>query len=359
MSTLILHPEKPLQPEELDQFLEAGYRPSGQSIYTTDYLRTEEDDGVYGCIQLRLPLKHFSFKKRHRRLINRNAKYFRTETSPAALPDEAMYEVNRRYMEQHPTKSREDVEFHLVNEQTGERILNTHCLKVYLKDRLVAFSFFDVGHHTVYTKAGIYDPAFADYSLGTYTLLLELQWAAAQGYHYYHPGYFAPEYPVFNYKLNFGPAEYRDCLTGEWQPLKNADPSLPTDPYRHNEAALIKAQALLTQQGYQSSLLEYPSFTARFHYPNSGGRLLDVPFLLQLDHFRIADQPVIVVYENTTAEYYCLKPQYSGLRDMKVRPVGPEGYPRYPKPIMVGYLIAAGLTPEELLLGLLQRNSKD
>lgn len=359
LPTLILHPDKPLQPEELDQFLASGYRPSGQSIYTSDYLRTEEEDGVYGCIQLRLPLKSFRFKKRHRRLLSKNANYFRAEIAPASLPDEAMYEVNRRYMVEHPEKSRADVEFHLVSEHTGERVLNTHCLKVFLKDRLVAFSFFDVGRHTVYTKAGIYDPAFSHFSLGTYTLLLELQWAFAQQYDYYHPGYYAPEYPVFNYKLNFGPAEYRNCLTGQWECLPNNDPSLPPDPYRHNEAALLKAKAILDQRALPSTLLEYPSFTARFHYPNSGGRLLDVPFLLQLDHFLHTGQSIIMVYENMTSEYYCLSPQYSGLRDLKVHPIGPGGYPRYPKPVMVGYIIAAGKTPEELLSGLLQGNRLD
>ncbi|MEM9527361.1 MAG: GNAT family N-acetyltransferase [Bacteroidota bacterium] len=359
MPTLIIHPEKPLAPEELDQFLPSGYRPAGQSIYATDYLRTEEDDGVYGCIQLRLPLRDFHFKKRHRRLMSKHANYFRTEIGPASLPDAAMYEVNRRYMEVHPAKSREDIEFHLVSEFTGERVLNTHCLKVFLKDRLVAFSFFDVGQRTVYTKAGIYDPAFSDYSLGTYTLLLELEWAVAQGYNYYHPGYFAPEYPVFNYKLKFGSVEYRDCLTELWHPLPKNDPSTPTDPYRHNEAALLKAQAVFDQQALPTTLMEYPSFTARFHYPNSGGRLLDVPFLLQVDQYGTTNQAMIVVYENSTAEYYCLHPQYSGLRDLKVHPFGPGGYPRYPKPVVIGYVVAAAKSPEELLLELPRQNSQD
>ncbi len=348
MPTLIIHPTQLLSLEAFDAYLTAGFRPAGQSVYFADYLRPA-NDGIYGCIQIRLPLKNFVFKPKHRRMLRQHGARFRTEIALASrLPDAEMYEVNTRYAAVFPDKTRLDLEFHLCNEANGLRTLHTYCAKVYDGEKLIAFSFFDVGKTVVYTKAGIYDPAYADYSLGTYTILLELDWAVHNGFRYYHPGYYAPAYPVFHYKLRFGPADYRDWQTGEWHPLPNNDPDFPPDPYAHNLAALEELQRELMLWGVSATLLEYPSCTARFHYPGTGGGLLDAPLVLKL---RLGPEGVIV-FDNQTQQYvFCLTAS-SGLRDVKVRIQGPSGLPRSLFPLRALGVLVEGKTTEEFLTNL-------
>ena len=172
MATHIIHPRQFLDPDQLDAFLERGWRPTGQSIYTSDYLRTDDDE-LHGCLQIRMPLADFDFKKRHRKLLRRNKQRFRAQFAKAGFPDQELLAVNRRYMGAHPDKTREDLEYNVINE-AGQQVLNTHILRIFEGEKLVAFSYFDLGQRVMYAKAGIYDPAYAHASLGLYTMLLEV-----------------------------------------------------------------------------------------------------------------------------------------------------------------------------------------
>ena len=65
----------------------------------------------------------------------------------------------------------------------GQLALDTREVKIYDGDKLAAFSFFDKGQRSMYSKQGIYDPAYHQFSLGFFTMLVEIQYAldAASG----------------------------------------------------------------------------------------------------------------------------------------------------------------------------------
>ena len=159
LATNIIHPNHTLEPGDLDAFLERGWRPTGQSIYTSDYLRTDDDE-LHGCVQIRLPLHDFTFKKRHRKLLKRNGKRFRLVHEPVAgMPDQELLNVNRLYMADHPEKTREDLEYNVIND-LGQRVLNTQVLRVYDRHRLAAFKLLRYGaegnvHQDRYLRSGI------------------------------------------------------------------------------------------------------------------------------------------------------------------------------------------------------------
>lgn len=348
MPTLLHLPTDPLRPSELDDYLTSGWRPTGQSVYTSDYLRTNED-ALYGCLQLRIPLADFHFKKRHRKLLRRNNELFRTEIRRANIPDEAMLAVNRRYLVDNPDKSQENLAFHVIGDQF-RRVLDTWESRVYLKNQLIAFSYFDVGDKCVYAKAGIYDPAFGDYSLGTYTMLLELEWAKATGRAFYHPGYYAPQYPAFNYKLNYGPVEYRHPAQGTWQPLTGEPANHAADPYLLCETKLTALQQVLGEAGLQTRLLEYPSFTARYFYANTNLEqedLLDGALLLQPCGPGVPDE-IVIVYDLTENRYVCYETAWAGMQDFKLKPISPaNGRRRFDRPVAIHHRILASDDPND------------
>ncbi|WP_173021390.1 GNAT family N-acetyltransferase [Lewinella sp. W8] len=331
MPTLIHHPATPLQPSELDRYLFAGWRPTGQSIYTSDFLRTEDDE-LRGCIQLRLPLAGHQFRKSHRKLLRRNGARFRWTTAPAGAPDEAMLEVNRRYMVVHPTKTREDIAYHITGE-FDRKVLPTHVLKVFDGDQLVAFSFYDLGENITYSKAGIYDPAYARHSLGIYTMLLEVQQAMDREDQYYYPGYFAPAYPLFDYKIELGKMEYRDILSGRWLLLPDNRGDYPEDPKAANQRALENMAEALRENGIAVRYREYPSFTGRFRYPQDGGGMVDAPMLLVLGRRLPLGRFRIITYENHTGQYRYSIVGGANLYDVKVRQISQDGVPRFTTPV--------------------------
>ena len=349
MFTAIHNLTAPLRPEELDDYLSRGWRPTGQAIYTAHYLRTEADE-LHGCIQIRLPLGGFTFKKRHRKLLRRNARRFRVTYGRAAAPDAATLAVNARYMALHADRSREDLEVHVTGEY-GYRVLDTQQVRVYDGDKLVAFSYFDLGRRTAYAKAGIYDPAYADASLGVYTMLLEIAWLQQRGVAYYHPGYVSPTYPAFDYKLRFGSVEYYRIDSGTWAAF---DPAHPVDPYAVVEAKLDRLRQYLNGLEVVARVLEYPSYTARYHARSAELDMLDAALVLYLGKIA-GGTDLVAVYDPVRAHYALLEVRDSGLRDTRLRQNGSGRYPRLLVPVMVDWVVACATSPAGLARALARR----
>ncbi|WP_020571150.1 GNAT family N-acetyltransferase [Neolewinella persica] len=341
MSTQIRHFITPLPARELDRYLKSGWRPAGQGIYTADFLRADDEE-IYGCIQVRLPLEGFTFKKRHRKILNKNNQLFRVTYDLAEEPDEELLELNRRYMAVHPDKTREDLDLHVTGEYLV-RVLDTRIVRVYDGDKLVAFSYFDLGAETAYTKAGIYDPDYARFSLGIYTMLLEIAWLSEAGIKFYHPGYVSPRYSVFDYKLQFGDMQYRQVHTGRWLPF---DQSKPEDLYTDIESAL---QLVVDQVRHlvKVKLMDYPSFTARYHYQSPGLNLLDCPLLIRIDANVSNWGGYVVTYDVETHEYHLVHTRDTSLRDVNIKLFSKNGRPRIPNPLTIAkVLITTPAIPE-------------
>ncbi|WP_168797507.1 GNAT family N-acetyltransferase [Neolewinella litorea] len=334
MATHIIHPRQFLEPENLDAFLERGWRPTGQSIYTSDYLRTDDDE-LHGCLQIRLPLKNFSFKKRHRKLLRKNKKRFRVQHQRARQPDEELLRVNRLYMAEHPDKTREDLEYNVFSD-TGQQVLDTRVLRIYEGERLVAFSYFDVGRRVMYTKAGIYDPAYSSASLGLYTMLLEVEMSLHLGLSHYYPGYYSPTFPAFDYKLRLGAMEYRDIPTGTWRPHSIGSGHDPADPLVINRQRLQEAQQALTEVGVRAQFREYPSFTGRFRPVQQGENvMLDAPQLLLIGRPLPLEFYFVLTYDNEAQRYRYDVVRTANLYDMRVQVLSKGGTPRFTTPVVV------------------------
>ncbi|PPK88399.1 arginine-tRNA-protein transferase [Neolewinella xylanilytica] len=334
MATHIIHPRQFLDPDQLDAFLERGWRPTGQSIYTSDYLRTDDDE-LHGCLQIRLPLSGFDFKKRHRKLLRRNARRFRAQHAKAGIPDQELRAVNRRYMAEHPDKTREDLEYNVINE-AGQQVLNTHVLRIFEGERLVAFSYYDLGQRVVYAKAGIYDPLYASASLGLYTMLLEVERALELGFTHYYPGYYSPTFPAFDYKLRLGSMEYRDISTAEWRAHTTDPNTQPEDPLRINRRKLVEARDTLVAAGIRAEFREYPSFTGRFRPVQQGENImLDAPQLLLIGRPLPLEFYFVLTYDNEVGRYRFDVVRTANLYDMRVQLLSREGVPRFTTPVVV------------------------
>ncbi|WP_157976109.1 GNAT family N-acetyltransferase [Lewinella sp. IMCC34191] len=334
MATHIIHPRQFLDPDQLDAFLERGWRPTGQSIYTSDYLRTDDDE-LHGCLQIRLPLKGFTFKKRHRKLLRRNGKRFTAQYAKAGFPDQELLAVNRRYMADHPDKTREDLEYNVINE-AGQQVLNTHILRIFEGEQLVAFSYFDMGQRVIYAKAGIYDPRFASASLGLYTMLLEVQHALDLGFTHYYPGYYSPTFSAFDYKLRLGPMEYRDISAAEWRPHSTDPVAQPEDPLHLNREMLREAREALLAAGVRAEFREYPSFTGRFRPVQQGENvMLDAPQLLLIGRPLPLEFYFVLTYDNEVRRYRFDVVRTANLYDMRVQILSRQGVPRFTTPVVV------------------------
>lgn len=103
----------------------------------------------------------------------------------------------------------------------------TEC-RYYLGDELVGVGMIDVASRVLSSSYFYHDPEYARYSLGTLSMLREIELAAAQGIPYYYHGYTVAENRHMRYKLDLRPLEYFDGAA--WRPLRTAAGDWLHDP---------------------------------------------------------------------------------------------------------------------------------
>jgi arginyl-tRNA--protein-N-Asp/Glu arginylyltransferase len=91
---------------------------------------------------------------------------------------------------------------------------------LYDKDKLVAVSFFDETRKSNYSTLAFYTPEEARRSLGTYTMISEIEFGLAHKKKFHYPGHAHHENTMYNYKKQFCNGEYFDWETETWLSLK-------------------------------------------------------------------------------------------------------------------------------------------
>lgn len=271
MPATILAP-KFLTPQDLDHYLAKAWRPYGQRIYTSDFIQPKLGE-MYGVAPSRLDLTTHEWRKSQRKLLRKNKQEFSFVIREAVL-DEEKKAVNFKYLEKFPDKSQADLNIHLIHE--GVRVFNTMEIAIYKGSDLVAFSFFDVGANSMYSKAGIYDPAYANYSLGLFSMYLEIEWSKQQGLQWYYPGYISPDTNLFAYKEKIGNLQYWHTSSKTWQSsITKAEG--PLQLYLNKIEQLSEA---LTAAAVEHKIHEYYFFEMPLIYPGETNYLEKPAFIL-------------------------------------------------------------------------------
>jgi arginine-tRNA-protein transferase len=272
------HYPESLPANTLDHYLEKGWYRMGQSIFTTHFLCFEEN--LYSAIWVRLDLNKHHYSKSQRKLMRRNAQQFRVEYAPLQITPEkeALYQ---KYKANFPGFIARSLTESLLDEE-DINLYQTIEVQVYDNDRLVALSFFDLGHHAAASILGIYDPDYETYSLGYYTMLLEMHYCQDKGFSYYYPGYVVPGYRRFDYKLRIGKVDYLQLSSLEWVPFD--DLGVADTPLAIMQNQLNVLSSCLKNTSIPNKTYGYPLFEANL-FGLLQGAYLDFPIILSLGNY--------------------------------------------------------------------------
>lgn len=207
-----LEPET-LSGAELDDYLARGYYRIGRSIITADYLVS--DDELKSTIWTRLDLRGYRFRRSLRKIMSQNGQRYRVTVGEISL-DEAHAELYARYrvsVRGHRARTLEDV----LGGPEGHALFRTREITIHLGDKLVGFSWFDLGDESVESLIGVYDPAEKKHGLGFWSLLLEIAHAQELGLRYHYAGYILCGPSCMDYKRRVGDLEHLDPVSGRWE----------------------------------------------------------------------------------------------------------------------------------------------
>jgi len=200
-------------PERLDELLAEGWRHFGPVFFR--YSSMEWNGALVRVQPLRVVIADTSPSKSQRRVLRRNAD-LKLSVRPTRIDDERrrLFEAHRRRFTE---KAPEALEEYLGGQPNVCPCENVE-VGLYQGERLLAASFLDVGRSAASSVYAIFDPAEGRRSLGTCTMLWEIQHARGRGCRYYYPGYAFHERSKLDYKKHFKGEEWYDWQ-GHWRPL--------------------------------------------------------------------------------------------------------------------------------------------
>jgi leucyl-tRNA---protein transferase len=258
--------------EDYDRFLSKGWFRGSGIIYRSEIVCLDED--VYSIRNIRLNVSGFQFRKRQKKLLRTNNERFKVTVGPPRITEEKeiLYQKHSIRFKAfvHSTLSE------IVFANFAHLVFNTREICVYDGDKVVAVSYFDTGCDSMASIIAVYDEAYSSYSLGYFTMLVEMIEAREYGLSYYYPGYVMDRPSSFDYKLRLGDYEWLSAA-GCW--LTNPKELEPSKASKIRDK-IAELNMRMSMSGIQCELTYYPYFTAGYLMRHQDPVLLIYPVYL-------------------------------------------------------------------------------
>lgn len=209
-TTLFLDPQETVAPEVYDALTLLGFRRSGSNLYRPHC------EACSACTSVRIPIDDFAPSRTQRKLINRN-RDLSIRLRPTEF-DEQHYALYARYIRARHADgdmfppSRDQYRMFLTQAHPFAKLLEFR-----LGDHLMAVAATDLLGHglsAIYTFFDP-DPIFERRSLGSFSILSQIELARKRHLPHVYLGYWIRECQKMRYKQDYRPLEYLNG--GRWQ----------------------------------------------------------------------------------------------------------------------------------------------
>jgi len=193
-----------------EAMLADGWRRSGTSLYQNHC------PGCRCCTPARVPVNHFRPSKSQRRALRRNTDVTMEVATPA-MDAESLGLYQRYVRARHAPAS-----LGTPNDVTPEQFekflvtspVHTRAMRYLVEDRLVGIGWIDLLPNGLSSVYFAFEPAESRRSLGTYSIMKEIDLARDLGKEWLYLGFFVPGSPKMAYKGAFRPCEF--AVDGTW-----------------------------------------------------------------------------------------------------------------------------------------------
>lgn len=195
-------------PSLYETLISRGFRRSGLLFYRNNC------PDCCDCLPLRIDIRHFSPAKSQRRVLRKNRDLVTSCRPPGFFPED--FSLYRRYCARRhagsPVPGREDYVRFLI-----ESPVPTEIMRHLAAGRLAGLGWFDLLPQSLSSVYISFDPDDSKRSLGTYTILKQVEMCAGLGKDWLHLGFWIREHPKMSYKNRFRPCQV--LLDGQWREL--------------------------------------------------------------------------------------------------------------------------------------------
>jgi len=204
----LLYPTRRLSPEEMDTQLAMGRRRSGSFVYYTAC------NSCRACEPTRLEATRFIPTKSMRRILTHGNRECRIEIAPPT-DDTLRLGIFNRHRKGRGLAVSDDL--YQASEFNGflvESCCDTFELSFWAGTHLIGCSIIDKGAESISAVYTYFDPAYSRLSIGTYSILKQIEWARQNRKRYVYLGMYVSDNQHLKYKARFVPQER--FIEGEW-----------------------------------------------------------------------------------------------------------------------------------------------
>lgn len=204
---IILDPEISPDIKLQEVMAEKGYRRSAENIYFPWCHNCNK------CIPLRLKLKDFQLGRSQRRCLKKNQSLKTTITKPKVTPE--IFNLYKQYqIWKHPNAGMDDCQNIGCMDFLQARWSHTQFAVMRHQQTVVGVTVFDRFNQSLSAVYTFYDKKQASRSLGTFSVLWQIQYAQSIKLKYLYLGFYIKDSPKMSYKTNFKP--YELLLDKKW-----------------------------------------------------------------------------------------------------------------------------------------------
>lgn len=190
-----------------EQLMNLGFRRSGHYVYRPICGSCRE------CVPLRVPVEGFTPSRSQRRVLRRNEDVVVSVARP--ICNDEKWRLYAAYLtHQHDgtmSTDHEDFASFLYAEVT-----DTIEMTYRVAERIVGIGLCDVCSDCMSSVYFFFDPGETRRSLGTLSVLMEIDECRRRGLSYWYAGYYVRDCARMNYKASFRPYELLGC-DGRWR----------------------------------------------------------------------------------------------------------------------------------------------
>jgi len=208
---------------DFEQMLEVGMRRSGRFSY---YPACED---CQACEPVRIDVDKFHWSDSWRRVLNRGDRLLKLVISEPEFSEERLYLFNlhrssRNLNHGEDSYSPTDYKSFLVDSCCE----STYELRYYLDQALIAVSIVDLGSNSISAVYTYFDPNHSKLSLGSYSVLKQIQLAQRSERQWVYLGLYVAENQHLNYKARFLPQER--YINRQWIEFQRPQNQIPSEP---------------------------------------------------------------------------------------------------------------------------------
>ena len=195
--------------DEADQRLAEGHRRTGEFIYQTNC------PNCTACKPIRIDSNEFEFSRNQRRLLSRSGAKFRQRIGPLQADEQRVALFNKHRRLRGLAKKDTDIDIEEYVWGFVRSCFESFEITYWLDDQLASLAVCDGGRNSLSAVYTFFDPELKSASVGTYSILKQIEFCQQKRLQYLYLGYFVEESPHMKYKSRFVPNQR--LIDGQWK----------------------------------------------------------------------------------------------------------------------------------------------